>query len=126
MLQVVANLRADPPAEPIVVLLGGSAARESTVSDASWAAQIQADGGPAVAAFNLGSRNRTLAQDVALVKKLPQARGIVYIGINVGRFTSPPSSPTIKLPEPVATLPPYVQHQYTQSASSPRRRRRPC
>jgi hypothetical protein len=116
VLQVVANLRAHPPAEPIVVLLGGSAARESTVSDSSWAAQIQADGGPATAAFNLGSRNRTLAQDVALVKKLPQAPGIVYIGINVGRFTSPPSSPTINLPEPVATLPPYVQHQYTQSA----------
>ncbi len=116
VLQVVANLRADPPAEPIVVLLGGSAARESTVSDTSWTAQIQADGGPPVAAYNLGSRNRTLAQDVALVKKLPQARGIVYIGINVGRFTSPPSSPTITLPAPVATLPPYAQHQYTQSA----------
>lgn len=116
VLQVVANLRADPPAEPIVCLLGGSAARESTVSDASWAAQIESGGGPAVAAFNLGSRNRTLAQDIALVKKLPRASGIVFIGVNVGRFTSPPSSPTILLPQPVATLPAYAQHQYTQSA----------
>jgi len=114
VLQVVANLRADPPATPIVCVLGGSAARESTISDASWAAQIAAGGGPAVAAYNLGSRNRTLAQDIALVKQLPRGAGIVFIGINVGRFTSPPSSPKVTLPQPVATLPPYEQHQYTQ------------
>ena len=115
VLQVVANLKAHPPAEPLVVLLGGSAARESTVSDADWAAQIAADGGHAVAAYNLGSRNRTLAQDVALVKLLPKGPAIVYIGINLGRFTSAPSAPTIKLPEPDASLPPYDQHQYTQT-----------
>jgi hypothetical protein len=115
VLQVVADLKAHPPAEPLVVLLGGSAARESTVSDADWAAQIAAGGGPKVAAYNLGSRNRTLAQDVALVKLLPKTPAIVYIGINLGRFTSPPSSPTIKLPEPAASLPPYDQHQYTQT-----------
>jgi hypothetical protein len=115
VLQVVANLRADPPAAPVVVLLGGSAARESTVSDADWAAQIAAAGGPAAAAFNLGSRNRTLAQDVALVKLLPHGPTVVYIGINVGRFTSPPSSPAIKLPQPTASAPPYDQHQYSQA-----------
>jgi hypothetical protein len=115
VLQVVANLKADPPPEPVVVLLGGSAARESTISDGDWAAQIAADGGPAVAAFNLGSRNRTLAQDIALVKLLPERATIVYIGINVGRFTSPASSPTVKLPEPTATLPPYDQHQYSKA-----------
>ena len=115
VLQVVANLRADPPSEPLVLLLGGSAARESTVGDASWAAQIRSGGGPAAAAYNLGSRNRTLAQDVALVKALPAGSGLIFIGINVGRFTSPPSSPTLALPEPVASLPPYAQHQYTQS-----------
>jgi hypothetical protein len=119
VLQVVANLRAQPPAKPIVLLLGGSAARESTISDAAWAAQTAADGGPAVAAFNLGSRNRTLAQDVALVKKLPKQPALVYIGINLGRFTSPPSSPTIKLPDPVPTLPAYEQHQYTQTDIKP-------
>jgi hypothetical protein len=115
VLQVVANLRADPPSEPLVLLLGGSAARESTISDASWAAQVMQDGGPAVAACNLGSRNRTLAQDVALVKKLPETRGVVYIGINVGRFTSPPSSPSIKLPAPTTSLPAYKQHQYSSA-----------
>jgi hypothetical protein len=114
-LQVVANLKAQPPAEPIVCLLGGSAARESTISDVSWAAQVKDLGGPSVAAYNLGSRNRTLAQDVALVKLLPHGPTVVYIGINVGRFTSPPSSPTIKLPQPTASAPPYDQHQYSQA-----------
>ena len=115
VLQVVANLKAQSPAKPVVCLLGGSAARESTISDASWAAQVKKLGGPSVAAYNLGSRNRTLAQDVKIVQALPEMPGIVYIGINVGRFTAPPSHPTLDLPEPTQTLPPYRQHQYSQS-----------
>jgi len=115
VLQVVANLKAQPPAEPVVCLLGGSAARESTIDDANWAAQVKRLGGPSVAAYNLGSRNRTLAQDVELIRALPEMPGIVYIGINVGRFTAPPSDPTLHLPKPTASLPPYRQHQYSQS-----------
>jgi len=115
VLQVVANLKAQPPAAPVVCLLGGSAARESTIDDASWAAQVKDLGGPSVVAYNLGSRNRTLEQDVELIKALPETPGIVYIGINVGRFTAPPSNPTLDLPEPTASLPPYRQHQYSQS-----------
>ena len=114
-LQVVADLRADPPSTPVVVLLGGSAARESTVSDAGWAAAVKKAGGTAVAAYNLGSRNRTLAQDLELVRAMPHVPTIVFIGINVGRFTSPPSHPTLDFPDPVATLPPYKQHQYSQA-----------
>jgi len=115
VLQVVANLKAQPPDEPVICLLGGSAARESTIDDASWAAQINELGGPSVVAYNLGSRNRTLEQDVELIKALPETPGIVYIGINVGRFTAAPSNPTLDLPEPTASLPPYRQHQYSQS-----------
>ncbi|MCX6372519.1 MAG: hypothetical protein NTX16_05445 [Actinobacteria bacterium] len=115
VLQVVAALKAQPPAEPVVCLLGGSAARESTIDDASWAARVKQLGGPTVAAYNLGSRNRTLAQDIELIRALPKTPGIVYIGINVGRFTAPPAHPTIDLPEPAQSLPPYRQHQYSQS-----------
>ncbi len=114
-LQVIAGLQAAPPAEPVVVLLGGSAARESTIDDGSWRAQIEAKGGPATAAYNLGSRNRTLAQNVALVKALPAVPTIVYIGVNLGSFTSAQKTATISLPEPVATLPPYRQHVYSRS-----------
>ena len=115
VLQVVANLKAQPPAEPVVGLLGGSAARESTISDASWARQVKQLGGPSVATYNLGSRNRTFAQDVALIRALPEMPGIVYIGINVVRFTAPPSSPKLELPKPTASLPPYRQHKYSKS-----------
>ena len=115
VLQVVAGLQATPPAEPVVVLLGGSAARESTIDDAAWRAQIEAKGGPATAAYNLGSRNRTLAQNVALVKALPDVPTIVYIGVNLGSFTSAQKTAAITLPEPVATLPPYRQHIYSRS-----------
>jgi hypothetical protein len=115
VLQVVANLKAQPPTKPLVCLLGGSAARESTIKDASWAAQVKQLGGPSVAAYNLGSRSRTLAQDVALIRALPDMPGIVYIGINVGRFTAPPSHPTLDLPQPTASLPHYSQHRYSQS-----------
>lgn len=114
-LQVIANLRADPPAQPVVVLLGGSAARESTISDGSWRAQIEAKGGPAAAAYNLGSRNRTLAQNVALVQALPEVPTIVFIGVNLGSFTSAQKTARISLPKPVATLPPYKQHAYSRS-----------
>ena len=113
VLQVLAMLDRATPKDPVVVLLGGSAARESTISDASWAAQIAKQGGPAVGAFNLGSRNRTLAQDVEIVKHLP-AGTLVFIGINIGRFTEPPSSPQIVLPTSPA-LSPYKQHQYSAS-----------
>ena len=117
VLQVLAMLDQTTPKDPVVVLLGGSAARESTIKDAgagSWAAQVAADGGPAVATFNLGSRNRTLAQDVQIVKHLP-AGTLVFIGINIGRFTEPKSSPQIVLPTS-PTLSPYKQHQYSLSS----------
>ena len=114
-LQVVANLKADPPSKPVVVLFGGSAARESTISDSSWRAQIEAKGGPATDAYNLGSRNRTLAQSVALVQQMPTVPTIVYIGVNLGAFTSAQKSATVSLPPAATPLPAYKQHAYSQS-----------
>jgi hypothetical protein len=115
VLQVVANLKAQPPTEPVVLLLGGSAARECTVSDASWASQIEAKRGPVTRVFNLGSRNRTLAKNIALVRELPRVPMIIYIGVNVGAFCSPTTSVTVRLPEPTATVPPYLQHPYSRN-----------
>jgi hypothetical protein len=113
VLEVLSMLHKTPPKDPVVVLLGGSAARESTTSDDSWAKEIAQKGGPTVAAFNLGSRNRTLAQDVKIVQYLPKGT-LVLIGINVGRFTEPKSSPTVT-PISATPLSPYTQHQYSQS-----------
>ena len=54
-LQVVADLRKYPPEVPLVVLLGGSSQRSSTVSDLSLTRQIRDKVGCGMVAFNLGS-----------------------------------------------------------------------
>jgi hypothetical protein len=116
VLNALGYMQAVTPAQPVVVLLGGSAARESTVSDASWRDEIVADGGPAVLAWNMGSRNRTMAQNVAIVKALPKgAEAIVYIGVNLGSFTSAQKTAAITLPSPLPTVEPDLQqpHQYS-------------
>ena len=116
VLNALGYMQAVTPTQPVVVLLGGSAARESTISDASWRDEIVADGGPAVLAWNLGSRNRTMAQNVAIVRALPKgAEAIVYIGVNLGSFTSAQKTATITLPSPLPTAEPDPQqpHQYS-------------
>ena len=52
-VQVVANLRAKKPEVPLVVLLGGSSARECTVLDDEWERQIERRQGYVVDAYNL-------------------------------------------------------------------------
>jgi hypothetical protein len=101
--QALAWMQADPPHRPVVVLLGGSSARESTISDASWRDRIVAKDGPSVLAWNMGSHNRTMAQNLAIVKALPARQVIVFIGINLGSFTSAQKSATITLPSPAPT-----------------------
>ena len=112
-VQVIANLRARHPKVPLVVLLGGSAARECTVLDDDWERQIERRSGYVVDAYNLGSKHRTYAQDLAFVKLLPaNVPTIVYIGINLGRFCLPTGSASITLPRP-RPLPSYPQHVYS-------------
>jgi hypothetical protein len=111
-LQVVSWLQANPPSKPLVLMLGSSIVRESVTSDASWAAQIQRSGGPAVAAYDLGSTNQSFAQDLKLVKFLPQSAAVVYIGVDVVRFVSDPSSPGVTLPAPSRPSSSWNPHKY--------------
>jgi hypothetical protein len=114
-VQVVANLRAKRPEVPLVVLLGGSAARECTVLDDHWERQIERRSGYVVDAYNLGSKHRSYAQDLAFVKLLPSTvPTIVYIGVNLGRFCLPVRPASIRLPE-ARPLPRYPQHVYSKS-----------
>lgn len=122
-LQIVANLRAEPPERPVVILLGGSSARESTIDDENWAAQILRHGGPHVLAYNLGCKHDTFELDREIAKLLPaDMPAIVYIGINIGRFCNSPSDPSVNLPDPDFPPDVYYQHVYSidkriQSAS---------
>ena len=114
-VQVVANLRAEKPTVPLVVLLGGSAARECTVLDDDWERQIERRSGYVVDAYNLGSKHRSYAQDLEFVKLLPAGvPTIVYIGVNLGRFCIPPKDARISLPS-ARPLPGYSQHVYSKS-----------
>lgn len=109
-LWTAAQLRAERPSDPVVVLLGGSAAREAVVNDVSWAADVRRLGGGPVETYNLSSRLRTFEQDVALVKALPKIPLVVYIGINAGRFASPFTTTTETTPP--AAKPSWVRHHY--------------
>ena len=114
-VQVVANLRAEHPKVPLVVLLGGSSARECTVLDDDWERQIERRSDYVVDAYNLGSKHRTYAQDLAFVKLLPaNVPTIVYIGVNLGRFCLPARSASITLPRP-RPLTHYPQHVYSST-----------
>lgn len=100
VLAALAYLRAEKPAKPVVVLLGGSAARECTIADDSWRAQIAAKGGPDTLAWNMGSGNRSMAQNLAIVKMLPKVPTVIYVGVNLGSFTSTQRYASVKLPSP--------------------------
>lgn len=116
-LQVVANVKSKPPSRPVVYLLGGSVARESIVSEASWAAAVRAAGGPAALTYDLASGDRSTAEDLMLVRELPRVPSIVLISVNVGRFTRAPSTSSIKLSAPSSRLPRWRQHRYSTPLS---------
>ncbi len=120
VLAALAWMRSEKPTKPVVVLLGGSAARESTISDSSWRSQIAAKSAhhTATLAWNMGSRNRTMAQNVAIVKALPKVPTIVYIGINLGSFTSAQKTATAVLPSPAPTSQPKLQQPHSYSTKT--------
>jgi hypothetical protein len=100
VLQLVADLRARPPAQPLVCLLGGSSARECTISNGSWSDRVSSLRGYRVKCVNLGSKHRLFTQDRRIVGYLPQGTDIVYVGVNAGRFCNGPYDPAVILPEP--------------------------
>jgi hypothetical protein len=119
-LRVVRELESAPPQAPLVLLLGGSCARESTVSDQSWAAAVSRRTGAAVDTYNLGSSNQTFEQEVALAKGLPKVPAVVFIALNRGRFTAIRTKTDSIAPASHAAGT-YAQHLYSAtSAESPK------
>ncbi len=122
-LKVAAYLAAKPTQQPVVLLFGGSAARECIPSETSWADAVAKKlGGSRVTVGDLGSRNQTFAQDTQLLN-LMKAKGatfpkggIVLIGLGPGRFTPAKYTTQNTLPTASAKWPDYSnQHQYSQS-----------
>ena len=86
ILHVITRLNAKPPNVTVVYLLGGSSARECTISDSNWGVQVRRLGGPRVRTYNFGSNGQTYAQDSTIVGKLPAVPSIVLIGVSLGRY----------------------------------------
>ena len=76
-----------PPVRPVVLLLGGSAARESITTERDWRRQIAALGGGRVSAYDLGASSQGYKDDLEIVRALPAVPTLLLIGINLGRYT---------------------------------------
>jgi hypothetical protein len=113
-LQVVSNLRARPPKAPLVLILGNSMAREATVSDTTLAVAIERRCGRRVMVRNIASSNQAFGKDAALVPYLPSRRTIVFIGVDLVRFSQELLRVRVKLPAP-GPLPGYAQHRYSSA-----------
>jgi len=106
-------LQRRPPSVPVVVLLGGSAARECITTEPAWKAQIAALGGGRVRALNFGSSSQSFKYDLTIVKALPPVPAIVLIGLNVGRYTSiPPKTAALETPELARGAGVYDSHRF--------------
>jgi hypothetical protein len=124
VLQLVADLQADPPVEPLVCILGGSSARECTVSNKSWSDAVTRLRGYRVRAVNLGSKHRMFTQDRRIVGYLPEGTDIVFIGVNMGRFCNGRYDPPVILPEPSAQSPRAAAGARASTTVWPDRRKR--
>jgi hypothetical protein len=102
-----------PPRIPVVVLLGGSAARECITTEPGWSAQIAALGGGRVRALNFGSSSQAFKNDLTIVNALPAVPTIVLIGLNVGRYTSvPPKAEPLAAPAAGRGAGAYDSHRF--------------
>lgn len=74
------------PLRRVVYLLGGSASRESVVSESDWAAQLSRLTGTSVRTFVLSTGCQTFEEDRMIVNALPRYRGSVLISVGTSRF----------------------------------------
>ena len=113
VLQVVAWLRYRTPQRRVVYLFGGSAARESVISESSWAAQVQAVSGRSAATYVVSSRCQTYVEDTLIVDQLPMGRGVALISVGTTRFSMLHTSASVPLNSARSWPPgPWYQHHY--------------
>lgn len=120
MYAVLEALKADPPQRPLVLLLGGSAARECTHTDRRWRRQIAALGDTPVRAYDLGSASQSFSKKIWMVNELPDVPTLIFIGVNLGRYTAAPPAtdaaveglPATSTAVLAASLDDYDQHRF--------------
>ena len=112
-IQVVNWLRYRTPRRRVVYLLGGSASRESIISEANWSQQLAAISGKATSAWVLSSKCQSFEEDRRLVTALPKQRGVVVINVGLSRFLTAHKPSTVSRTS-VRTQPPggWYQHHY--------------
>jgi hypothetical protein len=116
ILQVIAWLRYRTPQRRVVYLFGGSAARESVISEASWTAQIRAVSGKSAVAYVVSSRCQTYVEDKRIVNQLPKGRGVALINVGPTRFSMLHKSALVPKHTTRAWPPgPWYQHHYDWS-----------
>ncbi len=110
-----------PPRPAAVYLLGGSSARECITSNRSLAQQVTELYGSTVTVQDLAASERTYADDLRLLDRLPSKRTFVLIGVSVGRYTQVPGPSTSPLPRSkrvkvaVGRSPDGPRHRYTEA-----------
>lgn len=87
----VSRLKLHPPDRLPVYVIGGSATRESIVSDRSFAEMIGRASGVPVSVYVLSNYNQTLGESLAIVDNLPPGKGIVVLAVNNNRFHFSPA-----------------------------------
>lgn len=87
----VGRLKRHPPDRLPIYVIGGSAARESLVSDRSFADAVQRASGVPVRTYVLSNYDQTFGQSLAIIDNLPPGRGIVVLAVNNNRFHFSPA-----------------------------------
>jgi hypothetical protein len=87
----VARLKRHPPDRLPVYVIGGSAARESLISDRSFADVVRRASGVPVGAYVLSNYDQTLGQSLAIIDNLPPGHGVVVLAVNNNRFQFSPA-----------------------------------
>jgi hypothetical protein len=114
---LLAQFKQSPPKVPVVYLLGGSTARECTTLDGPWSDQVSRLAGRRIRAVNLGTSKQMYRQDLDIVDLLPAVPSIVLIGVNLGRFaTPPPTSATAPAARSDSILTSYAQHRFSSGS----------
>jgi hypothetical protein len=88
----IAELKAKPPAGPVVYLFGGSGTMEMMRSEAVLARDIAAAGGPPVTVISLAAHQQTIGQTLALIDNLPRGHGLLAIGLSPNRLLATPAA----------------------------------